>query len=248
MPKEIEGSEEYREARFRSSRLDKAEFENVGLAGARFHNTDMSNITISDTTMRGATIEADIAGVTINGFRIDELIEAELERRHPERKLLKPMDPEGYEKAIELIAEMRDKTIAAAEALGNLTARRPDDGQWSVLENLRHLVFAEDMWVRRNAFGEDHSAYHPLGQPPSFAEEPLKNRGVEFRSDAELKEVITVLNERFEDVRKRFQSLTQEVLDSPANSRFEGTVAQALRVYLEHEWQHHHEIEKLVEA
>jgi len=129
---------------FRNVNLARAEFDDVNLAEARIHNANLSNLTIED---------AFIKGFTVSGFRIDQLIDAELDRRDPERVRLRMADccdPECVRAVLQHLGEVRARF---AEFLRDADPRglavRPDPKQWSAVENLRHLIFAEDLYLNR---------------------------------------------------------------------------------------------------
>jgi hypothetical protein len=222
-----------------------ARFEKTSFRGARFHDVDMAGIVVTETTLAGATIEADISEVTVNGFRIDELIDAELLRLYPERARLKATTPAGFRDALAFVAELRAGTLARVRDRSEEELRRPaPDGNWSIVENLRHLLFAEDVWVRRNAFGIDD--FHPYGRPPSFWDDDfVRVRGIRADEEFAFADVVAALDERFAWVRDRFEHLTADELARGCAPRFDGTVSSALRVYLGHEWHHHKTIEGL---
>ena len=61
-------------------------FRNVDLRGASFEDVNLAEATIRNASLANVTIEnANIAGLTIFGIRVDRLIDAELDRRDPER-------------------------------------------------------------------------------------------------------------------------------------------------------------------
>ena len=61
-------------------------FRNVDLHGAAFVDVNLGEATIRNANLKNMTIEdANIAGLTIYGIRVDRLIDAELDRRDPER-------------------------------------------------------------------------------------------------------------------------------------------------------------------
>jgi hypothetical protein len=129
---------------FHNVNLARAEFDDVSLAEARIHNANLSNLTIED---------AFIKGFTVLGFRVDQLIDAELDRRDPERVRLRMADccdPECVRAVLQHLGEVRagfTEFLRAADP-DNLTVR-PAPDQWSAVENLRHLIFAEDLYLNR---------------------------------------------------------------------------------------------------
>lgn len=129
---------------FRNANLQAAVFNDVNLADANIRNASVANLSIGNCYIKGMTVE---------GFRVDEMIEAELDRRDPERARLRmsdPHDPECVRAVMARLDEVRAEfceMLRAADA-SQLTAR-PEPDEWSVIEIVRHLVFAEDLYLNR---------------------------------------------------------------------------------------------------
>ena len=86
---------------FRDVNLAGAMFEDVNLAGATIRNANLADFRVED---------ANIKGMTVFGFRVDELIEAERDRRDPQRARLKMRDlydPEAVREVAARVEELR---------------------------------------------------------------------------------------------------------------------------------------------
>ena len=147
---------------FHNVNLEGAVFDDVNLSGGRIHNANLTNFNIED---------AYIKGLTVFGFRIDELIEAELDRRDPERGRLRMadcFDPECVRAVLQHLGEVRAgfRTFLR-EANPALWSTRPDPENWSVIENLRHLIFAEDLYLNRWLL-QNNEPWCKLGLRPAF--------------------------------------------------------------------------------
>jgi len=139
---------------FENRDLSGAVFRGVNLQGAVFDDVNLAGVTINNANLGGLTIEnSGIRGMTIFGFRVHELIEAELDRRDPERMRLRMADrhdPEIVQAVMARLDEVRGafrETLRAADP--NLLTARPEPDEWSALEIVRHLVFAEDLYLNR---------------------------------------------------------------------------------------------------
>jgi hypothetical protein len=157
---------------FHEVNLGQARFEDVNLAGAAFGNVNLAGATVRNANLGGLSIEdAYIGGLTVSGFRVDELIEAELDRRDPERirlRMADPYDPACVRAVLLRLSEVRARFVAFLRATDpGLLVARPASEDWSALECLRHLVFAQDLylnrWLLRNA-----QPWCPLGLLPAF--------------------------------------------------------------------------------
>lgn len=230
--------------RFQTVNLRNAEFEDVYLNDARFHDVVLSGVSISSAVLDGVTISADIRNVVINGVDVVPLIEAELNRRYPERAKMRPDSAEGFLEAWDILEQLWSGTVERARRLPPGKLHERVDNEWSFIETLRHLVFATDAWVLR-AFLGDPSPYHPLDLPhDEMRDIPGVPRDREARPS--LAEVLEVRADRQARVREVFASLTEETLDSmtepvlepgyPESESF--PVRRCLQCILIEEWEH----------
>src|SRR4029450_12262301 len=119
--------------------------------------------------MRGVElVDVDIHGeierLTINGVDVGPLVEAELNRRYPDRAKMRPKDPAGFREAWDILERLWAETVARASRLDPELLHESVDEEWSFIETLRHLVFATDSWVGRGILG-DPSPWHPPDLP-----------------------------------------------------------------------------------
>jgi uncharacterized protein YjbI with pentapeptide repeats len=124
-------AEEFSERRLRGARfnqvdLSEATFERVTFKNARFQRVDLTGVTIRGAAVRDAEIRGDFASLrlhgdveslTVNGIEVAPLIEAELERLHPERAKLRPTDAAGFREAWTVIEELWAGTVERASEL-----------------------------------------------------------------------------------------------------------------------------------
>lgn len=163
--------------KFENSNMAGAIFHNVNLEGSAFDDVNLAGASIRNANMRNFSIaDADIRGLTIYGFHIDQLIEAELDRRDPERVRLRMedcYDPECVRAVLDHLCEVRASFgDFLRKADPPLLVLRPDPDNWSVLENLRHLIFAEDLYLNRWLLQNDEP-WCKLGLRPAFlADDP----------------------------------------------------------------------------
>ena len=99
-------------------------------------------------------ISGEIVNVTVNGVDIGPLVDAELNRRYPDRAKMRPADPAGFAAAWDILERLWDETVARARRLPPETLHESVGGEWSFIETLRHLVFATDSWIRRGILGD----------------------------------------------------------------------------------------------
>ena len=144
---------------FQGARLDDADF-----SGARLHGPNFEGTRITDGWLRDADISGFIGGLRVNGIEVAPLVEAELDRRFPERVKLRAADPQGLADAWAMIEDVWRATLVRARALPEPVLLDRVDGEWSFVETLRHLVFATDCWLFRMV-RQAARPYHPWGSP-----------------------------------------------------------------------------------
>src|SRR5690348_17224754 len=140
---------DFEESRFDRVRLLGAEFHGGDFSGARFHGVAMNGVVMRGVELVDADISGEIVNLTINGVAVVPLIEAELDRRYPDRIRMRPTTPAGFAEAWDLLDRLWAGTVERARRLDPELLHTSVDGEWSFIETLRHLVFATDSWVRR---------------------------------------------------------------------------------------------------
>lgn len=88
-----------RGSRFERADLSGAEFRDTDLTGARFQEIDMTGVVMRGVEMLNVSIYGELENVTVNGVNIGPLVEAELDRRYPDRPKMRPTDPAGFGEA-----------------------------------------------------------------------------------------------------------------------------------------------------
>lgn len=200
--------------------LSGARFEDVYLTGAHFHDVDLSNARFHEVDLTGAMIrgaalvDVDISGkidnLRVNGVDVVPLVEAELDRRYPDRVKMRPADAAGFREAWDVLERLWAQTVARARELPTEQLHKQVDGEWSFIETLRHLLFATDAWVTRAFLGKP-SPWHPLDLPhDEMPDTPGVPRDRAARPS--LSEVLALRADRMATVRQVFAELTDEQL------------------------------------
>jgi len=234
--------------------LHGSRFERVDLSGARFRSVDLSDAQFRAVYLKGAVlrgvelIDVDIHGeidnVTINGVDIAPLVNAELDRRYPDRSKMRPADQAGFREAWDTVERLWDGTVKRARRLPPELLHESVEGEWSFIETLRHLAFATDSWIKR-AFLGDPSPWHPLDLPwDEMPDTPGVPRDRDVRPS--LDEVLELRRDRMATVRQVIDSLTDELLEAdpapvgrPAWPEPRSSpVRECLIVVLNEEWEH----------
>jgi hypothetical protein len=215
-----------------------ARFVEADFSGTRFHGVNFSNVKISDAWLFNVSISGLVGNLSVNGVDVTAYVEAELNKRHPERALLAPFDPDGIRKAWTIIEDFSSATLARARALAPEKLDESVDEEWSFLETLRHLVFATDRWFTGPVLG-DPDPFHRLGMPNP----PIDAATAEsFDLDAKptFDEVYAVRRERMDRVAGFVGAVGVDELNRRVTSPNGGTttVASCLHIVFREEWEH----------
>jgi hypothetical protein len=230
--------------RFEDKDLSEAQFRVVRLARARFQDVDLTGVVMRGVELVDADIHGEIGNLTINGVEVGPLIEAELDRRHPQRARMRPADAAGFREAWDILEGLWDGTVQRARRLDPALLHESVDGEWSFVETLRHLVFATEAWVLRAVLG-DPAPWHPLSLPwDGMPDTPGVPRDRTVRPS--LDEVLELRRDRWATVRAVVDGLTDASLDvrtvpvegpgGPPPRSF--PVRECLSVVLNEEWEH----------
>ncbi len=231
-------------ARFEHADLTGASFRSVDLTGAEFRSVDIKHVQMKGVEIGHVVITGELLDVTINGVDVAPLVEAELDRRDPDRPKMRPTTPDGFREAWDVNERRWAQTVERARRLPPEQLHESVDGEWSFIETLRHLAFATDAWVRRAILG-DPAPWHPLDLPwDQMPDTPGTPRDRAARPS--LDEALVLRHDRMATVRQVVDGLTDESLaddttpvDAPGWPPPESfPVRDCLLVVLNEEWQH----------
>lgn len=238
---------------FTEQDLSGSTFRRVSLADARLQDVDLSRVRVRAAYLAGVRmtgvevpdleIYGELGRLVVNGVDVVAYVEAELDRRMPERVLMRPTDVDGFREAFETLDRLWAGTVGQARALPAPLLHERVDDEWSFVETLRHLGFAHACWVGGVVLA-DPSPWHPLDLP--WDEAPAVD-GVPWDRDVRpsLDEVLETRAQRravvagvladLSDVGlgRRVTSATAFLRDADTL-----TVADCLRVVLTEEWEH----------
>lgn len=233
-----------RDSRFERADLTGALFWATDLSGARLRGVDLSGAVVRGAEMINVEIYGAIENVTINGVDIGPLIDAELDRRYPDRAKMRPTDPAGFAEAWDILERLWDQTVEWARALPPELLHESVDGEWSFIETLRHLVYASESWVNRVILG-DPSPWDALSLPwDEMPDTPGVPRDRAARPS--LDQVLELRRGRAATVRRVIEGLTAASLAEDTKP-VEGAgwppprsfpVRQCLLIILNEEWEH----------
>jgi uncharacterized protein YjbI with pentapeptide repeats len=231
-------------ADFTGKDLAGSRFEKVDLTGALFHNVDLTGAVIRGALLVNVDISGEIQDVRINGVDVVPLVEAELDRRYPDRVKMRPADADGYRQTWDILERLWQQTVVRARGMAPELLHQRVNDEWSFIETLRHLVFATDAWVRRAILGQP-SPWDPLDLPH---DEMPDERSVPWDKSARpsLDQVLALRADRMATVRQVIAGLTDatlagitEPVTEPGYPEPESfPVRRCLQAILIEEWEH----------
>lgn len=231
-------TEAFRGATFSDADFTGATFRDCNLTGVRIVASDVADFRVSGLHGRLGTI-------IVNDVDVTAFVTAELDRRHPERVQLRAMRAAGDYRAMwDTVERLWTDTLTRAEQLPESARHDRVDGEWSLVETLRHLVFADDVWVGRMIL--DEPAYSPLGLPPTDYPAPrLPELGIDPDARPSYAEVVALHADRRARMRDVLGALTdgelaeiRTAVPAPAWGQESHPVGACLRVVMEEHCEH----------
>jgi DinB superfamily/Pentapeptide repeats (8 copies) len=220
--------------------------DDLDLSGVHLHGAILEGTRLTDADLHDADISGDIRGLRINEVEIELLVQSELDCRFPERVKLRSSGVAGLLAGWSMLEGLWAATSERASHLDEHLHSRRVAGEWSIVETLRHLIFATDCWLSRGIQLVRHP-YHPWGLPWSGVDSQwAQTIGVDTSAVPSLPVVLPVRRERQRAVRSQLESLSDGDLtqvrsapDEPGHPNGEHSVLQCLHVLLNEEWEHH---------
>jgi len=230
---------------FERADMQGSRFTGVLLNGSTIEHSDLYRVAMRGVEILDTTIDGGIQNLVINGVDVGPLIEAELDRRYPDRAKFRPTTPDGFREAWDLNRRLWDTTVARARALQPERLHESVNDEWSFIQTLRHLAFASESWVGRCLLG-DPSPWHPLSLP---WDQMTAREGVPRDRDARpsLDEALALRHDAMALVGRVVDGLTDQRLDEQTAPLVgpgwpdEGAtfpVRECLLIVLNEEWHH----------
>ncbi|WP_424644857.1 DinB family protein [Embleya sp. AB8] len=172
-----------------SSMRSMTRYVDEDLHGAEFRECDLTGARLIGVVMQDAVIDGLVTNLVVNGVEVAEHVEAELDRRHPVRVLIRSEDPADLREASRRLHADWAATIERIRRTPGIERRTVND-EWSAAQTMRHLVFVHDSWFRRCCLGSTQS-FTPMGIGTTV--EPYREaHGLNLSLDPGLDEIVSV--------------------------------------------------------
>jgi hypothetical protein len=221
-------------------------FDDEDLTGAEFRECDLSGARLVGVVMQNVEIDGLVTNLKVNGVEVMPYVEAELDRRHPVRLLIRSDEPGDLRKAWRQLGDDWATTIERVRSMPEGSEHQGVDGEWSMVETLRHLVFVHDSWFRRCVLGLTEP-FTAMGLASPFVPDQEK-LGLDQSARPGLDEVLIVRDRQASEIEAWLAEVTPEQLAKPApvpdDDRWPPyakgrRVQQCLGTVLNEEWEHH---------
>ncbi|MDX6308753.1 MAG: hypothetical protein QOI06_1799 [Nocardioidaceae bacterium] len=221
-------------------------FEDEDLTGAEFRECDLSKARLVGVVMQDAEIDGLVTNLVVNGVEVMPYVEAELDRRHPVRLLIRSDDPAELAEAWRRLRDDWARTVERVRSMPEGSEHRGVDGEWSMVETLRHLIFVHDSWFRRCVLGRNEP-FTPMGLASPLVPDQ-EEQGLDRSARPSLEEVLGVRDRQASEIEAWLAEVTPKQLAQTAPvPDGEGwppyargrRVRQCLGTVLNEEWAHH---------
>jgi hypothetical protein len=231
------GSEEFRGARF----------DVVDLRGARFTDCDLTGVTIRDGWLVDVNISGYLGNFVVNGVDVTDFVDAELDRRHPERvQFRQGRTADDVRGLWDTIERLWGEAVERAGRLPEAALAEQVCEEWSFEQTLRHLIFITDAWASRTVLDEA-MPYHPIGLPQSwYPAADATALGIDLPARPTYAEILAVRADRMAGMRRIVDGLTDDDLGrrcnrspAPGYPDEERSVLECIGVVMEEEIEHY---------
>jgi DinB superfamily/Pentapeptide repeats (8 copies) len=221
-------------------------FEDQDLTGAEFRECDLTGARLIGVVMKDAVIDGLVENLVVNGVEVTSYVEAELDRRHPVRLLIRSVDPVDLREAHRQLRATWAATVHELREMPPGSEQRRVGGEWSAVETLRHLVFVHDSWFRRCCLGSTQP-FTAIGLASDLVPDQ-EEQGLDRAAVVGLEEVLAVRDAQAAELQGWLETVTSDQLSAPApiptgpgwppyaRGR---SVLECLHVVLNEEWEHH---------
>ena len=222
-----------------------ARFEDQDPTDAVFRECDLTRARLIGVVMQDAVIDGLVSNLVVNGVEVTSYVEAELDRRHPVRLLIRSADPADLRRGYLQLRAGWAATLERLQGMPKGSELQRVGGEWSTVETLRHLVFVHDSWFRRCCLGSTEP-FSAIGLASEFVPDQ-QEQGLDLAAPT-LAEVLAVRDAQGAELERWLTTVTAAELSAPAPvpagpgwppyARGK-SVLECVHVVLDEEWAHH---------
>src|SRR5829696_6579495 len=111
-------------------------FDDEDFTDAEFRECDLSRARLVGVVMQDVAIDGLVTNLVVNGVEVMSYVEAELDRRHPVRLLIRSNEPADLREGWQRLREDWATTVRRVRSMPAGSEHRGVDGEWSMVETL----------------------------------------------------------------------------------------------------------------
>ena len=188
-------------------------FVDEDLTEAEFRECVLDRARLVGVVMHDAEIDGLVTHLVVNGVEVTAYVEAELDRRHPVRVLIRSDDPRDLREGWRQLRADWAATVERIRRTPGIEHRSVND-EWSAVETMRHLAFVHDSWFRRCCLGSTE-LFTPMGLGIEGVPD-RETQGLDPSAAPSLDEVVAVRDTQAAELEAWLAVVTPEQLDEPA--------------------------------
>lgn len=188
--------------------LAGAVFWGADLTGATFRDVNLTDATISHAWLINMNIDALVDRLVINGVDVTAYVN-DHDPWYPLRTMLRPTAPEAMLATADLLDTHWADTLRIAASLPADAAHASVGGEWSLVQTIRHLVFAIDKWFTSPVLGQP---FHPMGLPNTGSRD-FPWPGLQYHLEPSLADALAVRTDRLAKFRDHVGAATTAELE-----------------------------------
>lgn len=188
------------------------EFWGEDLTGALFRDVNLTDATITHAWLVNVQIDALVDRLVINGVDVTAYVN-ERDPWYPLRTMLRPTSAADMRTAWAALDAEWDTAVETVRARPEAAAHERVHDEFSFVQTLRHLVFADDKWFTVPVLGEP---FHPSGLPNTGSLD-FPFPGLDYTLSPTFAEALTVFDDRRSKVRSFLDSITEADFDRPVD-------------------------------
>ena len=221
---------------FEDRDLAESVFWGVNLRGAMFRDADLSDTTFFHTTWNNVHIDGEIDRLVVNGVDVTDFVNSR-DRWYPLRTQLMPTTEEGIRASWAALSEEWSRLLDAVSKADASVTDVSVNGEWSLRDTLRHLLFAMDKWFTLPLLGERE--YLSIGLP-NLGSQSRPWLGIDLTLQPAFDDVLAVRTAQHQRFEEFLSALDLGALPDTVEIDENGEVPSLLcfHVVLEEEFEH----------
>lgn len=211
-------------------------FWGVNLRNGLFRDADVSGVHFFHTLWSNVSIDGVINGLVVNGVDVTDFVNTR-DRWFPLRTQLEPSNAADLCSVWTVLQDEWSTLLRRVAAMQPDTVLQSVDGEWSLRDTLRHLVFAMDKWFTWPILGEH--LFSPIGLPNSESKDG-DWPGLDHHADPSFGDVLAIRNRQLGRFTDYIEHLDVGALPETSDVLENGSVSSLMcfHVVLEEEFEH----------